>query len=95
VLPSGLVLVSGGLDASSRVTATAGEIDPVVETWSEVAAMLEGRFGHELVLLPSGDLLVTGGVTLADNGSEVPLESVELYGRPEAPPLRPSGRLAP
>jgi M6 family metalloprotease-like protein len=95
VLPSGLVLVSGGLDASSRVTATADEIDPVVETWSEVAAMLEGRFGHELVLLPSGDLLVTGGVTLADNGSEVPLESVELYGRPPTPPLRPAGRLAP
>ena len=95
VLPSGLVLVSGGLDASYRVTATAGQIDPVAETWSEAAAMLEGRFGHELVVLPGGDLLVTGGVTLADNGSEVPLASVERYGQPATPPLRPGGRLAP
>jgi hypothetical protein len=95
VLPSGLVLVSGGLDPSNRALATAGLIDPIAETWSAVAAMIEGRFAHELTTLAAGDLLVTGGATFTDNGSEVPLPSVERYGQPATPPLRPGGRLSP
>jgi M6 family metalloprotease-like protein len=95
VLPSGMVLVCGGLDASYRAGSTAVLLDPVVESWSEVAAMGEARFAHELTLLPGGDLLTTGGVTLADDGSEVPLASAERYSWPVTAPLRPGGRLAP
>ena len=95
VLPSGLVLVSGGIDSSYRVSATADLIDPVAETWSEVAAMLEGRFAHELTLLAGSDLLVTGGATVTDSGSEVPLSTVERYARPAVAPLRPRARLEP
>jgi len=45
LLPSGDVLVSGGIDSGYRALATADLIDPVEETWSEVAAMAEARFG--------------------------------------------------
>jgi hypothetical protein len=95
LLPSGLVLVSGGINASNRVLATADLIDPIGGTWSEVAAMVECRFGHELTLLAGGDLLATGGVVIDDDGSYVALSSAERYARPAVAPLRFRDRLAP
>ncbi|HPA81718.1 MAG TPA: M6 family metalloprotease domain-containing protein, partial [Thermoanaerobaculales bacterium] len=95
VLPSGNVLVSGGIDSAYRALATADLIDPVEEGWSEVAAMADARFGHELTLLAGGDVLVTGGATVTDGGGELPLASAERYARPAVGPLRSTGRVAP
>ena len=95
VLPSGNVLVSGGTDSGYQALATADLIDPIAENWSEVAAMVEARFGHELTLLAGGDVLVTGGAVMTGGGDYLPLASVERFARPAAAPLRPRARLAP
>jgi hypothetical protein len=86
------VLVSGGLDWSNRATATAGLIDPVAKTWSEVAAMAEPRAAHELTMLAGGDALATGGTP---DGESPPSAGAERFTRPATAPLRSRGRVAP
>jgi hypothetical protein len=94
-LPSGTFLVAGGIDASFHASATASVLDPAARTWSEVAAMADGRFGHALTLLPDGDVLATGGAKVSETGDYLALDTVESFHRPATPPLRVGARLAP
>jgi len=73
LLPTGKVLVSGGLNGSSSLS-SAELYDPVTNSWSSAAPMTSARALHTATRLPSGKVLVTGGYT----GSSY-LSSVELY----------------
>lgn len=72
LLPSGKVLVVGGL--TSNALGSAELYDPATNTWSAVASLSAARYNHSATLLPSGKLLVVGGY----NGTTY-LNSAELY----------------
>ena len=76
LLPSGQVLVTGGIGPSDNGTAISQLYDPVAGSWTQTGAMSVARFGHTATLLPSGKVLVTGGG--GQNGS-VALASAEIY----------------
>jgi hypothetical protein len=65
LLNNGKVLVTGGKSGfgASRVIYRSAEVyDPVSMTWSGTANTMElPRWGHRATLLPSGDVLITGG----------------------------------
>src|SRR5262249_49052068 len=76
LLLDGKVLVTGGYTGrigDGNVLAVADLFDPATETWSRVADMYEHRLGHAATLLPSGNVLVSGGSNdrgfVADNKS--------------------------
>ncbi len=73
VLPSGRVLVTGGM-GTFGMRATTQIYDPATETWTPVGSMGSVRAGHTATLLPSGKILVAGG-----QGTEGNLESAELF----------------
>ena len=65
VLPSGKVLVAGGVNPDGGLLLTAEVYDPTADTWTATAGpMSVGRFGAACVLLDSvsGKVLVTGGL---------------------------------
>ena len=74
LLPSGQVLVAGGLD-SSGVLSSAELYDPVAGSWSSTGPFGTARDFHTATLLPSGQVLVVGGTSDGING----LSSAELY----------------
>ena len=59
VLPSGKVLVVGGL--GSTVFATTTLYDPASNVWTAAASLNTARYSHSATLLPSGKVLVVGG----------------------------------
>ena len=59
LLPSGRVLVVGGLGATTL--ASAEQYDPLTNAWSPVAGLAGARLRHTASLLPSGKVLVVGG----------------------------------
>jgi sugar lactone lactonase YvrE len=63
LLPSGKVLVTGGLKAHEEWGVTSAELyDPVTETWTPTGSMNVPRaFYHTATLLPTGKVLVAGG----------------------------------
>jgi hypothetical protein len=61
-LPSGLLLVVGGIDAAGAPIARAEIVDPSARTARVVASLRSARSEHAATLLPSGRILVTGGV---------------------------------
>ncbi len=61
-LPSGAVLVTGGIDDGYRTLASAELYDPASRQFATVGDMLHPRHGHATVLLPSGQVLVVGGL---------------------------------
>ena len=73
LLPSGKVLVAGGLSGAGSPLASAELYDPAAGTWSATGSMATGRTFHTATLLPSGKVLVAGGA-----GPDV-LASAELY----------------
>ena len=73
LLPSGKVLVAGGLSGAGSPLASAELYDPAAGTWSAIGPMATGRTFHTATLLPSGKVLVAGG-----SGNGV-LASAELY----------------
>lgn len=79
----GWVLVAGGRGSSGSPVPTALELQigptGVVEAPSEVAGTLRvPRFGHALSLLPTGQVLVTGGTT-SNAGSSGSLAVTEIF----------------
>jgi len=66
LLPDGKVLVAGGVDSnddtSSRALASAELYDPHTGTWSATGSMIHPRAWATATLLPSGLVLVAGGL---------------------------------
>lgn len=76
VLPSGKVLVIGGLDPStSNEQGNAWLYDPGMGTWSAAGTMIDARDSHTATLLSSGKVVVTGGYSASSGVTN----SVEIY----------------
>ncbi|MGD0076790.1 MAG: kelch repeat-containing protein, partial [Candidatus Binataceae bacterium] len=78
LLLSGQVLIAGGLGDNSVVLASTELYDPTTNTFApaaDTATMNEARYLATATLLPSGEVLITGG--LGGDGSV--LASTELY----------------
>jgi hypothetical protein len=73
VLPSGLVLVTGG-EGSIGSLARAELYDPSTEQWSAAGTLETARRGHTATVLLSGKVLITGG----EGSSGFPVRA-ELY----------------
>lgn len=73
LLPSGKVLVAGGLGPGDVVSGTAEVYDPATGTWSRTGSMSipHGGFfprSHTLTLLATGKVLVVGGLQETPQG---------------------------
>jgi hypothetical protein len=78
LLPSGQVLVVGGImkgiGDGAKIVGTAELYDPITDTWTVAAPLLQARARHTMTVLPSGRVIVTGGIDLMGA-----LDSVEAY----------------
>ena len=79
LLPSGMVLVTGGYNYYDRFLDSADLYDPASGTWSPAGLMSNKREHHTATLLPNGKVLVGGGYFGDQTGSHS-LASAELYG---------------
>lgn len=70
VLPSGLVLVTGGASGAN----SAQLYDPANNRWSDAASMRNGRSHHSATRLADGKVLATGGDT-----GDVPTATYEVF----------------
>ena len=61
VLPSRKVLIAGGSDGARNAQAVAEVYDPATGTWSIADAINPARENGTASLLPSGEVLITGG----------------------------------
>lgn len=86
VLPSGQVLVAGGMADGGASLASAELYDPIRNTIEPLPAMAERRVGHAATLLPDGRVLIAGGY----NGAY--LASLELFD-PATRSFEPAGSL--
>jgi RHS repeat-associated protein len=76
LLPSGVVLVTGGQDDSGRVQATISTVNPLTGAVTILAEQLRfPRSAHTATVLPDGTVLILGGV--GQNGSIV--SSAEIF----------------
>lgn len=87
LLPSGELLVTGGVDASGTSLSSAECLNPSTGIWREKAGLATPRADHTATLLLSGDVLVVGGTS----GENV-LSPAELY-EPGADTWHVSGQL--
>jgi len=81
LLPSGRVLVAGGVDKGINALASAELYDPAAGTWTLTGSLTTPRVFHTATLVSSGRVLVSGGAD-AGAGSVPPgetLASAELY----------------
>ena len=85
-LPTGQVLVVGGMAEGGSGIASAELFDPEKDAVHDVGALAEGRAGHTATLLADGRVLVAGGY----NGGY--LSSIETFD-PSAKLFRPAGSL--
>jgi len=83
LLANGKVLVAGGLNTNTlsvigafSVISAAEIYDPATGNFAATGRMVTPRFGHTATLLPSGKVLITGGVSSYGAGA---LASAELY----------------
>jgi len=65
LLPSGKVLLAGGIAADGHSTSSAELYDPATNTWSSASTMATPRYGHVAALLATGKVLVAGGQNLS------------------------------
>lgn len=75
VLPSGAVLVVGGMGDDTRALAQVEAWDPGAQRWVARAPLQTARYGHTATLLADGRVLVTGGV----DANEALLNTTEFY----------------
>ena len=61
LLPSGKVLVVGGINASFANNTTAEQYDPKTATWFAVASPGVSHSAHTATMLPNGNTLIAGG----------------------------------
>lgn len=85
-LPSGQVLVVGGMADGGSGVATAELFDPERNAVRDVGSLAQGRAGHTATLLADGRVLVAGGY----NGEYLP--AIETFD-PSANAFRPAGSL--
>lgn len=96
-LPDGRVLVVGGHNGQRRsltLLASAEIYDPATGAFRRAGAMRIARHKHDAVLLPSGQVLITGGAD--DRDDRGVYDSTELFdpqtGRSVAGPVMKLGR---
>jgi Galactose oxidase, central domain len=82
LLPNGDVLVTGGTQTGNgygyvRTLASSELFNHVTLAWSQAGAMSVSRTNHTATLLPSGAVLIVGG--LADNSYVTQLNSAEIW----------------
>jgi len=69
LLPSGKVLVAGGVSYFGGVFPTTAELyDPATGKWSPTLPLVSGRRDHFAALLSTGKVLVAGGSNTSDTG---------------------------
>lgn len=73
-LPSGRILITGGLNSSGAPVATAELYDPALGRFLATGSMTTARYCHTATVLPNGLVLIAGG----SDGSNF-LSSSELY----------------
>jgi len=78
LLPTGRVLVMGGVAASGAILSGVEVYDPRTSRWATGAPMRSARAGVTAVLLPTGRVLVAGGASGTAGPGPV-LRSAELY----------------
>ena len=83
LLASGQVLIAGGADGARNPQPVAELYNPLTGTWSPAGSMGVGRENGTAQLLPSGDVLFTGGFTSTPSTTFYPL--VDRY-TPAVPP---------
>jgi hypothetical protein len=68
LLPTGQVLLAGGVDGTGLISAAAELYDPAAHAWTAAGSMISTRYAHTATLLQDGLVLVAGGGTA---GSEL------------------------
>ncbi|HVH65323.1 MAG TPA: kelch repeat-containing protein [Candidatus Acidoferrum sp.] len=64
LMPDGMVLATGGFDATGFATAGAELFDPATDRWKATTwPMGRARYGHTATLLPDGRVFLVGGYT--------------------------------
>jgi hypothetical protein len=91
LLPTGNVLVAGGLSDGTSPSSSSEEYSHEHGTWSSLSRMSFARAGHTATLLPTGHVLVVGGFEPSassargilaqeeETASNLPFGTVELY----------------
>ena len=88
VLGDGTVLVLGGINASTSApsaVATGELYDPTTGTWTATASLAAPRAFHTATLLPTGGVLISGGV----DGAGDPVATSEVYRGPPIQKVAP------
>jgi hypothetical protein len=75
LLPTGQVLVAGGLDEHDTPLQSAELYDAEAQSWTPVPEMNAARASSTAALLPTGEVLVAGGT----DGGQAVLSSAEIY----------------
>ncbi|WP_164018305.1 Kelch repeat-containing protein [Pyxidicoccus trucidator] len=92
LLPSGKVLVAGGVNRSSYL-ALVEEYDPETGTWASTGSLATARSSHTATLLRSGKVLVAGGYSHLGASGIGNLRTAEVYD-PETGTWASTGSLA-
>ena len=84
LLPNGKVLVAGGNGGGiggDVVFATSEQFDPVSQTWTRTGDLSTRRYSHTATLLPSGDVLISGGGLQIGHYPTLQYETLDLTER--------------